>query len=499
MGLLFLFFQVAFTLFLQRALASQQLLTSITDGCPQACAEISTLLGVSALHYPDNDPSFEIWDAKQQEVRPACRAEPSSTADVAAILEILTANWCTFAMKGGGHSRAVDASNSVGGVTIDMNKFNAADVAEDRATVRLGAGLTLGPAYTALEEYGLTFVGGRVDSVGIAGYTLGGGFSNLSPQYGLAVDNVFEYELVLPNATAVNVSETQHPDLYFALRGGVNNFGIVTHFTVRAVPQDEILVGAKVFALNYTDRVLDEAYKLTTAGSNDTYMAFWTRYAYNQSADSYDLSLSQAYSAPVLAPAVFAGVNSIPYESSDLRLDRMSAYVAASASAFGNRHLFTTLTYTPSAALDARILAIFDEELQSIKTATGFAPSVVTQPLHANAIKAMRLRGGNALGVESEADATLTVSLLTFGWKDAADDEAMYAFAGRWAERCRAAAGEMGLLNRYRYINYCKEDDDPFAGYEEAKAERLREVQKSVDPEGVFSAAGLCRGGFKLN
>lgn len=75
----------------------------------------------------------------------------------------------------------------------------------------------------------------------------------------------------------------------------------------------------------------------------------------------------------------------------------------------------------------------------------------------------------------------------------------MYAFAGRWAERCRAAAGEMGLLNRYRYINYCKEDDDPFAGYEEAKAERLREVQKSVDPEGVFSAAGLCRGGFKLN
>lgn len=71
-------------------------------------------------------------------------------------------------------------------------------------------------------------------------------------------------------------------------------------------------------------------------------------------------------------------------------------------------HLFTTLTYTPSAALDARILAIFDEELQSVKTATGFAPSVVTQPLHANAIKAMRLRGGNALGVESEADATLT-------------------------------------------------------------------------------------------
>lgn len=193
---LLLFLQLSLTFFLQYTLASpQQFIFSITAGCPQACAQINALLGASALHYPSNDTSFEIWDAKQQEVRPACRAEPSSTADVASILQILTTNWCTFAIKGGGHSRAVDASNSVGGVTIDMNRFNSVEVSEDRTTARLGAGLTLGPAYRALEAYGLTFVGGRVDSVGIAGYTMGGGISNLSPQYGLAVDNVFEYEV----------------------------------------------------------------------------------------------------------------------------------------------------------------------------------------------------------------------------------------------------------------------------------------------------------------
>lgn len=75
----------------------------------------------------------------------------------------------------------------------------------------------------------------------------------------------------------------------------------------------------------------------------------------------------------------------------------------------------------------------------------------------------------------------------------------MYAFAGRWVERSRAAAEEMGLLNRYRYINYCKEDDDPFAFYGEGMKEKLEEVQRAVDSEGVFSSKGLCRGFFKLN
>lgn len=111
----------------------------------------------------------------------------------------------------------------------------------------------------------------------------------------------------------------------------------MTYFTVRAVAQGKQLVGAKYYALNYTDRVLAEAHKLSTTYSNDTNMVYWTRYAYNQTADTYDLSLSQAYFEPILEPAVFAGVNSIPYESSDVRIDWMSNYTVASASEFGNR------------------------------------------------------------------------------------------------------------------------------------------------------------------
>lgn len=128
---------------------------------------------------------------------------------------------------------------------------------------------------------------------------------------------------MLPNATVVNVTYESEPDLYFALRGGANNFGIVTHFTVRVVPQGKQLYAEKIFSSNYTDRVLAEAHRLTTSLANDTDMAYWTRYAYNQSSDSYVHSLSMAYLQPELEPAVFAGVNAIPFESSTQKVDWM--------------------------------------------------------------------------------------------------------------------------------------------------------------------------------
>lgn len=142
-----------------------------------------------------SDPNFAIWDSKQQEVIPACQVEPSSADDVAKVLEIVVHNWCRFAVKGGGHSTNVDASNSDGGVTIDLHGMDHFELSEDRSWANLGPGLVLGEAYTKFEQYGLTSIAGRVADVGLPGYTLGGGLSNLSPQYGLAVDNVYEYQV----------------------------------------------------------------------------------------------------------------------------------------------------------------------------------------------------------------------------------------------------------------------------------------------------------------
>jgi FAD/FMN-containing dehydrogenase len=158
------------------------------------CTQLARDFG-SALHYPNNDSNFTIWDAKQQEVRPACRVQPSDAKKVSRILNVLVDHWCKFAVKGGGHSRHPDDSNSVGGVTIDLDRLKAVEVSADATRARLGCGLTSVDVYRHLDPLGLSFIGGRVGSVGVGGFTLGGGTSPFSNKYGLALDNVFEYEV----------------------------------------------------------------------------------------------------------------------------------------------------------------------------------------------------------------------------------------------------------------------------------------------------------------
>lgn len=163
------------------------------------------------------------------------------------------------------------------------------------------------------------------------------------------------------------------------------------------------------------------------------------------------------------------------------------------------RHIFTTLTYTVSAELDRRLWKIFEEEVEPVRNTPGFStPAIVIQTLPEAVFAAAQERGGNALGVESPTDLPLGLALLTFGWSNATDDAIMYAFAERWRSRAEAAAKEMGLWNRWLYINYCKEDQDPFAGYGEENETRLRKIQRDVDPEGIFTREGLNRGYFKL-
>lgn len=144
--------------------------------------------------FPGNG-NLEVWDAKQQEVQSACRVQPTSTDDVADILSVVLDTSCNFAVKSGGHARYPDDSVSVGGVTIDLQKMTSTEISSDRKSVRLGAGHVLYSMFLDLERHNLTTVGGRAADVGIGGFVLGGGFSNLSPVYGLAKDNVFQYEV----------------------------------------------------------------------------------------------------------------------------------------------------------------------------------------------------------------------------------------------------------------------------------------------------------------
>lgn len=160
----------------------------------QQCNELLSTYG-SAVHLPNNDTNFIVWDAKQQEVRSACRVTPTSSQQVSEIIDRLTIHWCRFAVKSGSHARNANDSVSAGGVTIDLVDMKSVEMLKDPSWAKVGAGHVLGSLYTSLEAKNLSFVGGRAADVGLGGYLLGGGLSNWSPKYGLALDNILEYEV----------------------------------------------------------------------------------------------------------------------------------------------------------------------------------------------------------------------------------------------------------------------------------------------------------------
>ncbi|KAF4535233.1 FAD binding domain containing protein [Lasiodiplodia theobromae] len=472
---------------------------AISHGCDRACSQLSTSFG-SVLHYPENDRNFTIWDAKQQEVRPACRVEPSNAAEVAQVLEILVGNWCRFAVKGGGHSRHPDDSNSVGCVTIDLDRMNAVEVAADKASARVGGGATLLQVYRALERYDLSFVGGLVATVGVGGFTLGGGRSALSNRYGWALDNVYEYEVVLANGTITTASESQNLDLYFALRGGSNNFGIVTTFTVRTFPQGPVLNARVVYSDDQTEQVLDRVFDLFADPklTSDVDMGYEIYFRYNQTSDSFMVDSAQRYAKPIKSPAVFQAINQIPALSRTTQIDTMPNVVGPGGEMGTVRHLFDTTSSLPSRALLSQAIQIFREEITAIKTVAGLHPVLICYPIQTNAIAAMRQRGGNALGIDQ--DEPLFVFLVSTGWSSAEEDADVFTMSANTIARIESAAKELGVAHPYRYINYARkgEAEEVFAGYGEANVQRLKEIQRAVDPDGVFTSHGLWTGFMKL-
>jgi hypothetical protein len=168
---------------------------------------------------------------------PAVVVSPCSAEDVGIALSIAGRHGWPVSIKGGGHSAAgfclVD-----GGVTIDMHRLDGIKISPDGDRIWLGAGVRWHDAYAALAAHdrAATLVGGACADVGVAGFLLGGGYSFLSRKFGLGCDRMLSLEMVLADGSKINVGRDEHPDLFWACRGGGGgNFGVVTEFELATV------------------------------------------------------------------------------------------------------------------------------------------------------------------------------------------------------------------------------------------------------------------------
>jgi FAD/FMN-containing dehydrogenase len=425
------------------------------------------------------DEARRVWNAMIDK-RPRLIVRAADEADVAPVLELARRSGLALAIRGGGHN--VAGTGTVDdGIVLDLGALRSVDVDVERRLVRVGAGATLRDIDRVTSPLGLAVPIGVVGGTGIAGLTLGGGVGWLTRAHGLTIDNLVAADVVLATGERVRASVSDHPDLFWALRGGGGNFGVVTSFTFRAHPHGpEAFAGTLIYAASrwvealraYVAWTRDLPDKLTTLVTFMVPPADWELgdqplmflgFAWAGADDGTGRQLIDRLRAT--CPPDEAVLDPTPWTTFQTAFD---AAMPEGARAWWRNAWFDGFG-------DAEI-----ETLVEHTAAQGWVGTAAD--LH---------HMGGAFGRVPE-DATAFPSraadfwLNIYGfWADAADDAARTAWVKGLSDAMRphAMAGE--------YVNFLGRDEgDPvgkaLAVYGRAKLERLVAVKRRYDPENRF-------------
>ena len=191
------------------------------------------------------DEGRRLWNGRF-DPRPAAIVRCADAADVAAVLRHARQHAMPVSVRGGGHSYA-GHSMADGALAIHLGDMRSVRVDAERRQATVGPGATWGDVDAATQQHGLATTGGTVSTVGVAGYTLGGGTGWLARKYGLGLDNLLSAEVVTADGRVLRASAEEHADLFWAIRGGGGNFGIVTSLEFRLHPVGPEVVMAQAF------------------------------------------------------------------------------------------------------------------------------------------------------------------------------------------------------------------------------------------------------------
>src|SRR3989440_379412 len=187
--------------------------------------------------------------------RPSVIARCANPEDVAGVVGFARSHDLPLAIRGGGHN--VGCLGSWGdGIVADLSLLRSITVDPEAGTVRVGGGCTWAEVDTATHEHDLAVPCGIISTTGVGGLTLGGGIGHLTRGYGLTIDNLLSAEVVLADGQLVTASPDENADLFWAIRGGGGNFGVVTTFVFRAHPVSTVVAGPTFWAIEEAEDVL---------------------------------------------------------------------------------------------------------------------------------------------------------------------------------------------------------------------------------------------------
>ena len=222
--------------------------------------------------------AIEIWNGMVAKL-PALVLQPASTSDVSTAVDFARDRGLLLSVKGGGHNIA-GTSVAENGMTLDMSLLSSVQVDADARLATVGPGCRLRDVDRATQEHGLATVLGFVSKTGVAGLTLGGGFGYLARRFGWAVDNLEEVEIVTADGEIRTANREVAPDLFWAVRGGGGNFGIVTRFTFRLHQVGPNITGGLIaWSADRIEEVLNAYREITESGPRELTAAVDVRFA----------------------------------------------------------------------------------------------------------------------------------------------------------------------------------------------------------------------------
>ncbi len=196
----------------------------------------------------------KVWNALIDR-RPAVIARPRTAADVAEAVRYAREEGLAFSVKGGGHN-VTGSAVAEGGLMLDLSLMNDVEVDAEARVARVEGGALWMQVFEEAGKHGLSTTGGQVGTVGVGGFTLGGGIGWLSRKHGHAIDNLISVEMVTADGEIVHASEDENPELFWAVRGGGGNFGVVTEFVFRLHPVSMVLAGMVMHPVERTGEFL---------------------------------------------------------------------------------------------------------------------------------------------------------------------------------------------------------------------------------------------------
>ncbi|KAJ8495371.1 hypothetical protein ONZ45_g12895 [Pleurotus djamor] len=472
----------------------------------ECCQELMQALGRGKCMLPGSrgyqQLSTSYYTTQESELVAQCRVSATNAQDVSQAIHILRRGQCRFSVRSVGHMTWAGAANiDSPGIAIDLGRINGVSLSEDTKVASLGPGNTWGAVYDALDPHGVTVVGGRSNTVGVGGFTLGGGFSNLSPEHGFASDNVINYEVVLSDGRILNANQTANTDLYWGLKAGSTNLGIITRFDVKTYPLTPKWGGVRGYNVSTGPEIFNAMAKMIVKLRNDPRGGGSVVWGYNEFLGSDTVFGSYAYlGSDVSQTDVFDDMLAVPFvEGTDsirgnTTQQSLSEEVDVAYPA-GLRRIFATLTFK----VDVDIAVGIYEKCREL-----FAPLVGKpqiqwtasfQPISVTHLQATARAGGTPLGL-APSDGDLILLNLNTVWASSSDDAAMESAVRGVISWASEEAKRRDVLHPWLYSNYALPDQNVYASYGADNAQRLKDIRSVYDPDNTFGE--LWRGGFKF-